>query len=32
MKKLIFDVDNTICFTKKGDYQNSIPNLELIKK
>ena len=32
MKKIIFDVDNTICFTTNGDYQNSIPNQELIDK
>jgi capsule biosynthesis phosphatase len=32
MKRLVFDLDNTICSTEKGDYVNSIPNLELIKK
>ena len=24
MKKLIVDIDNTICETKNGDYKNSI--------
>ena len=32
MKKLVFDIDNTISFTKDGDYENSVPNLELIHK
>lgn len=32
MKRLIFDLDDTICFTKDGNYQNSLPNSLLIKK
>jgi capsule biosynthesis phosphatase len=32
MKKLIFDLDNTISQTENGDYLNSIPNLDVIKK
>ena len=32
MKRLIFDLDDTISFTNDGDYENSIPNLELIDK
>ncbi|WP_394261568.1 HAD-IIIC family phosphatase [Moraxella boevrei] len=32
MKRLIFDLDDTICTTKNGDYKNSIPNNDLIKK
>lgn len=32
MKRLIFDLDDTICFTNNGDYENSIPKLELIEK
>ena len=27
---LIFDIDNTICTTKNGDYANSVPNLPLL--
>ncbi len=30
MKRLIFDLDNTICFAAEADYINAIPNLELI--
>ena len=32
MKKIILDIDKTICFTKSGDYECSTPNLDLIKK
>lgn len=32
MKRLIFDLDNTICFAEKGDYENAKPNNVLIKK
>lgn len=32
MKKLILDLDDTISFTKNGDYKNSKPNFELISK
>ena len=32
MKNIVIDIDDTICFTTKGDYQNSKPNVELIKK
>lgn len=32
MKKLVLDLDDTICFTTSGDYVNAIPNADLIKK
>ena len=32
MKRLIIDVDGTICKTENGDYKNSLPNKELIEK
>lgn len=32
MKRLIVDLDDTICSTKNGDYKNSIPDLKLIEK
>jgi capsule biosynthesis phosphatase len=32
MKRLIVDVDDTICKTENGDYKNSLPNKELIEK
>ena len=32
MKRLIFDLDNTICETKNGDYKNSIPRNGIIHK
>ena len=32
MKRLIFDLDSTICFSKNGDYINAKPNNELIEK
>ena len=31
-KRLIVDLDNTICTTINGDYINSIPNRKLIDK
>ena len=30
--KIIIDLDDTICKTNKGDYENSIPKEEVIKK
>lgn len=30
--KLIFDIDNTLCVTIGTDYENAIPNLEVINK
>ena len=32
MKRLIVDVDGTICKTENGDDKNSLPNKELIEK
>lgn len=32
MKRLIFDLDDTICFTENSEYNNSVPNLPLIEK
>lgn len=32
MKRIIFDIDDTITFTENGDYPNSQPNLPLIEK
>lgn len=32
MKRLIFDLDDTICSTVNQDYANSIPNKNLIAK
>ena len=32
MKRIIMDLDDTICSTINGDYANSIPNLEIIQK
>jgi capsule biosynthesis phosphatase len=32
MKRLIIDVDDTICKTENGDYKNSLPNKELVDK
>ena len=32
MKRLIMDLDDTICKTEQGDYRNSIPNEEVIAK
>lgn len=30
--KIIIDLDDTICITKNGDYENSIPKEKVIKK
>lgn len=32
MKRLIMDLDDTICRTHNGDYANSIPNNAVIEK
>ena len=32
MKKLIVDIDNTICVTTNGDYENSKVNKDLVLK
>ncbi|GAA5010898.1 HAD-IIIC family phosphatase [Acinetobacter puyangensis] len=32
MKRLILDIDDTICTTINGDYQNAVPNLAVITK
>ena len=32
MKRLVFDLDETICSTNKSDYKNALPNLSLISK
>jgi len=32
MKRLIMDLDDTICSTHDGDYRNSIPDAEVIRK
>lgn len=32
MKRLIFDLDDTISFTKNGKYDSALPNLPLIAK
>lgn len=32
MKRLILDLDNTLCFTNSGDYKNALPNSELIER
>ncbi|AKK49793.1 TPA: capsular biosynthesis protein [Escherichia coli] len=32
MKRIIFDLDNTISFTDGGNYRNAKPNVELILK
>lgn len=32
MKRLIFDLDDTLCHTKDGDYENSTPILAMIDK
>ena len=32
MKRLIFDLDDTLCHTKDGDYKNAQPALEMIEK
>lgn len=30
MKRLIFDLDDTLCFTTNGDYRNAVPNEPVI--
>lgn len=32
MKRLIMDLDDTICTTMNGDYKNSKPNSHIIRK
>ncbi|RJG02037.1 HAD-IIIC family phosphatase [Noviherbaspirillum sedimenti] len=32
MKRLIFDLDETLCTTIEGDYRNSAPKTEMIAK
>ena len=32
MKRIIFDIDNTLSFTTNGDYKNAEPNIPLIEK
>lgn len=32
MKRLILDIDDTICTTENGDYINAKPNLDIIEK
>jgi len=32
MKRLIMDLDDTICTTLNGDYANSYPNVSVIQK
>lgn len=32
MKKIVLDLDDTICFTENSDYKNSTPNYKLIKQ
>lgn len=32
MKRIVLDIDNTICVTKDSDYLNSIPEKSVIKK
>lgn len=32
MKKLILDLDDTLCFTESGNYSNATPNTDLIDK
>ena len=32
MKRLIFDLDGTICYAKKGDYANAHPNVKVIDR
>ncbi len=32
MKKIVMDLDDTICSTDKGDYENSLPNISVIEK
>ena len=32
MKRLIIDLDQTICDSRSGDYKNAIPNQQVIEK
>ena len=32
MKRLIFDIDDTLCRTQNGDYKNAQPLLDMIEK
>lgn len=32
MKKIVIDVDNTICVTNDGNYRNSKPNQKIIQR
>ncbi|WP_084487942.1 capsular biosynthesis protein [Cobetia crustatorum] len=32
MKRLIIDIDNTICVTNNQDYKNSLPDHDVIEK
>ncbi|MDR2341976.1 MAG: capsular biosynthesis protein [Campylobacteraceae bacterium] len=32
MKRIIIDLDETICFTANGNYAESIPNVPIIEK
>ena len=32
MKRLIFDIDDTLCRTQDGDYKNAQPMLDMIAK
>jgi capsule biosynthesis phosphatase len=31
-RRIVIDLDETICFSKNGDYGNSTPNTEVIEK
>ncbi len=32
MKRIIMDLDDTICSTKDGDYENSTPHADVVEK
>lgn len=32
MKRLVFDLDNTLCTTENGDYKKSTPDYAMIEK
>ena len=32
MKKIVIDLDNTLCVTEDGDYLNSVPVIEVVEK
>ena len=32
MKRLIFDIDDTLCFTQNGDYKNAKPVFAMVEK